>query len=71
MMATNPWDVVSVTPAAQPSGGGWDVVQQAPKKPMGYGEMLGQAVVNTPDSAGRMISGLYEAVTSPVQTVSG
>ena len=71
MMATNPWDVVSVTPAAQPSGGGWDVVQQAPKKPMGYGQMLGQAVVNTPDSAGRMISGLYEAVTSPVQTVSG
>ena len=43
----------------------------APKKPMGYGEMLGQAVVNTPASAGRMISGLYEAVTSPVQTVSG
>ena len=71
MMATNPWDVVSVTPAAQPSGGGWDVVQQAPKKPMGYGEMLGQAVVNTPASAGRMVSGLYEAVTSPVQTVSG
>jgi len=70
-MATNPWDVVSVTPAAQPSGGGWDVVPQAPKKPMGYGEMLGQAVVNTPASAGRMVSGLYEAVTSPVQTVSG
>ena len=43
----------------------------APKKPMGYGEMLGQAVVNTPASAGRMVSGLYEAVTSPVQTVSG
>jgi hypothetical protein len=43
----------------------------APKKPMGYGEMLGQAVVNTPASAGRMVSGLYEAVTSPVQTISG
>jgi hypothetical protein len=43
----------------------------APKKPMGYGEMLGQAVINTPASAGRMVSGLYEAVTSPVQTVSG
>jgi len=70
-MATNPWDVVSVTPAAQSTGSGWDVVQQAPKKPMGYGEMLGQAVVNTPASAGRMVSGLYEAVTSPVQTVSG
>ena len=75
MMATNPWDVVSVTPAAQPSGGGWDVVQQAPKKPMGYGEMLGQAVVNTPDSAGQFVkntaTGLYEAVTNPVQTASG
>jgi hypothetical protein len=33
--------------------------------------MLGQAVVNTPASAGRMVSGLYEAVTNPVQTVSG
>ena len=71
MMATNPWDVVSVTPAAQSTGSGWDVVQQALKKPMGYGEMLGQAVVNTPASAGRMVSGLYEAVTSPVQTISG
>jgi hypothetical protein len=49
------------TPKAPPS----------PKKPMGYGEMLGQAVINTPASAGRMVSGLYEAVTSPVQTVSG
>ena len=48
-----------------------DVDPFAPKKPMGYGEMLGQAVVNTPASAGRMVSGLYEAVTSPVQTVSG
>ena len=57
-----------------PSGGlGADLyaAPAAPKKPMGYGEMLGQAVVNTPASAGRMISGLYEAVTSPVQTVSG
>ena len=74
MMATNPWDVVSVTPAAQPSGGGWDVVQQAPQKPMSYGEMLGQAVVNAPASAGQFVkntaSGLYEAVTSPVQTAS-
>jgi hypothetical protein len=63
--------VVSVTPAAQQTGSGYDVVQQTPKKPMGYVEMLGQSVINTPASAGRMISGLYEAVTSPVQTVSG
>lgn len=56
---------------APASGLGADLYAQAPKKPMGYGEMLGQAVVNTPASAGRMVSGLYEAVTSPVQTVSG
>ena len=57
-----------------PTGGlGADLyaAPQAPKKPIGYGEMLGQAVVNTPASAGRMVSGLYEAVTSPVQTISG
>jgi hypothetical protein len=48
-----------------------DIDPFASKKPMGYGEMLKQAVVNTPASAGRMVSGLYEAVTSPVQTVSG
>ena len=58
---------------APTSGLGADLyaAPQAPKKPMGYGEMLGQAVVNTPASAGRMVSGLYEAVTNPVQTVSG
>jgi hypothetical protein len=37
--------------------------------------MLGQAVVNAPASAGQFVkntaSGLYEAATSPVQTVSG
>jgi hypothetical protein len=38
---------------------------------MGYGEMLGQAVSNIPSSAGNMVSGLYQAVTNPVQTVSG
>jgi len=40
-------------------------------KPMGYGEMVGQAITNIPSSAGNLASGLYHAVTNPVQTVSG
>ena len=71
-MATNPWEVVSVAPATTQANP-WDVVQQTPQQPkyMGYGEMMGQAVSNIPASAGNMISGLYHAVTNPVQTVSG
>jgi len=70
----NPWDVVSVAPIAnQATTNPWDVVQQTSQQPkyMGYGEMMGQAVSNIPASAGNMISGLYHAVTNPVQTVSG
>jgi hypothetical protein len=40
-------------------------------KPMGYGEMVGQAITNIPSSAGNLASGLYHAVTNPVQTASG
>jgi hypothetical protein len=40
-------------------------------KPMGYGEMVGQAMMNIPSSAGNLVSGLYHAVTNPVQTASG
>jgi hypothetical protein len=40
-------------------------------KPMGYGEMFGQAMMNIPSSAGNLVSGLYHAVTNPVQTASG
>lgn len=40
-------------------------------KLMGYGEMVGQAITNIPSSAGNLVSGLYHAVTNPVQTVSG
>ena len=72
----NPWDVVSVAPIANQAttqANPWDVVQQTSQQPkyMGYGEMMGQAVSNIPASAGNMISGLYHAVTNPVQTVSG
>jgi len=73
-MDKNPWEVVSVAPIAnQATTNPWDVVQQTPQQPkyMGYGEMMGQAVSNIPASAGNMISGLYHAVTNPVQTVSG
>jgi len=38
---------------------------------MGYGEMMGQAVQNIIPSATNMATGLYQAVTNPVQTVSG
>ena len=69
-MDKNPWEVVSVAPATTNP---WEVVQQAPQQPkyMGYGEMMGQAVQNIPASASNMATGLYQAVTNPVQTVSG
>jgi hypothetical protein len=69
-MATNPWEVVSVAPATTNP---WEVVQQAPQQPkyLGYGEMMGQAVQNIIPSATNMATGLYQAVTNPVQTVSG
>ena len=69
-MDKNPWEVVSVAPATTNP---WEVVQQAPQQPkyMGYGEMMGQAVQNIIPSATNMATGLYQAVTNPVQTVSG
>jgi len=42
----------------------------APKK-RSWTDVPGEALGNIPASAKRMASGLYEAVTSPVQTVSG
>jgi len=73
-MDKNPWEVVSVAPIAnQATTNPWEVVQQTPQQPkyMGYGEMMGQAVQNIPASAANMATGLYQAVTNPVQTVSG
>ena len=69
-MDKNPWEVVSVAPATTNP---WEVVQQAPQQPkyLGYGEMMGQAVQNIIPSATNMATGLYQAVTNPVQTVSG
>ena len=69
-MDKNPWEVVSVAPATTNP---WEVVQQTPQQPkyLGYGEMMGQAVQNIIPSATNMATGLYQAVTNPVQTVSG
>lgn len=36
--------------------------------PMSWGDVAGQAVSNVPSSFGRLVSGVYESVTSPVQT---
>ena len=71
-MDKNPWEVVSVAPATTQANP-WEVVQQTPQQPkyMGYGEMMGQAVQNIIPSATNMATGLYQAVTNPVQTVSG
>jgi hypothetical protein len=85
-MATNPWEVVSVTPIGnqptiapaqvaptqQVGQDPWSVVSTQPleKQNLGYGEMFSQAASNIPSSASNMASGLYHAVTNPVQTVS-
>ena len=62
-----------IAPPQQVSQNPWDVVSTQPmeKQNMGYGEMLSQAFTNIPSSASNMASGLYQAVTNPVQTVSG
>lgn len=36
-----------------------------------WSDVPGQAITNLPASAGKFVGGLYEAVTSPVQTVKG
>jgi hypothetical protein len=62
----DPWEVVSVAPASQ-----WDVVSTAPARKRSWTDVPGEALSNIPSSAKTMASGLYEAVTNPVQTVSG
>jgi hypothetical protein len=41
----------------------------ATKRDYAWGDVPGNAMVNTPASAGRFLGGIYEAVTSPVKTV--
>jgi hypothetical protein len=62
----DPWEVVSVAPASQ-----WDVVSTAPARKRSWTEVPGEALSNIPSSAANLAKGLYQAVTSPVQTVSG
>lgn len=42
--------------------------QQAQQVPEKWGDVASQAVTNIPKSAGNLVSGLYEAVTNPIQT---
>lgn len=62
----DPWEVVSVAPASQ-----WDVVSTAPARKRSWTEVPGEALSNVPSSAANLAKGLYQAVTSPVQTISG
>ena len=62
----DPWEVVSVAPASQ-----WDVVSTAPAKKRSWTEVPGEALGNVPSSAANLAKGLYQAVTNPVETVSG
>ena len=62
----DPWEVVSIAPASQ-----WDVVSTAPAKKRSWTEVPGEALSNIPSSAANLAKGLYQAVTNPVQTVSG
>ena len=75
-MATNPFDQFDA-PAANPFDQ-FDVkapvVQSGvpgPRRNYGLLEVPGQAISNVPASAKRFAGGLYEAVTSPIQTAKG
>jgi hypothetical protein len=75
-MATNPFDQFDA-PAANPFDQ-FDVKAPAvqsgmpgPRRNYGLLEVPGEAISNIPASAKRFAGGLYEAVTSPIQTVKG
>ena len=77
-MATNPFDQFDA-PAANPFDQ-FDAKPQAlmtssgmpgPRRAYSLAEVPGEAISNIPASAKRFAGGLYEAVTSPIQTVKG
>ena len=77
-MATNPFDQFDA-PAANPFDQ-FDTKPQAlmassgmpgPRRAYSLAEVPGEAISNIPASAKRFAGGLYEAVTSPIQTVKG
>ena len=46
-------------------------VQQQPKPERGWGDVAVNALVNAPASGAQMLKGIYETVSSPVQTAQG
>lgn len=75
-MATNPFDQFDA-PAANPFDQ-FDVKTPSvssgvpgPRKNYALSEVPGEAISNVPASAKRFATGLYEAVTSPIQTAKG
>ena len=70
VMDKNPWEVVSIEPATTQANP-WDVISTAPFKKRSWADVAGESLTNIPQSAAQQVSGLYEAVTNPVQTVSG
>jgi hypothetical protein len=75
-MATNPFDQFDA-PAVNPFDQFDAVAPQAAssipgaRKSYALSEVPGQAISNVPASAKRFATGLYEAVTSPIQTAKG
>lgn len=62
--------------SAQPSAPKFDLASATPSGEVpgprrSWGDVAYQAMENLPSSAGKFVGGLYEAVTSPVQTVKG
>jgi hypothetical protein len=50
---------------------GWQsdpVVGGKAAKPLEWSDVPGQALTNLPESAGKFVGGIYEAVTSPIET---
>jgi hypothetical protein len=62
--------------SAQPAAPKFDLasatpVSEIPGPRRAWGDVAYEAVSNVPSSAGKFVGGLYEAVTSPVQTAKG
>jgi hypothetical protein len=75
-MATNPFDqfdAPAVNPFDQFDAAAPQVASSIPgaRKSYALSEVPGQAISNVPASAKRFATGLYEAVTSPIQTAKG
>jgi hypothetical protein len=65
--AANPFDQFDVKPQVSVASSG----MPGPRRAYSLAEVPGEAISNIPASAKRFAGGLYEAVTSPIQTVKG